>query len=90
MSLITLNSCADRTVIKEEMTTHEYGFWGGVWHGMIAPFDFIGSLFEDDITVYAEHNNGHWYAFGFVLGMGGLGGSTRTVYVDRKRKYKYV
>ena len=70
-------SCADNTVITQVMTGHQYGFWGGLWHGMIAPFDFIGSLIWDDVTVYAQNNNGCWYAFGFVLGIGGLGGSSR-------------
>lgn len=72
--LLLLTSCADKTVISQEMTTHQYGFWGGLWHGIIAPFDFIGMLIWDDVSVYAENNNGAWYAFGFVLGMGGLFG----------------
>lgn len=71
--LILASSCADKTVITQVMTTQEYGFWGGLWHGMIAPFDFIASLIWDDVSVYAEHNNGSWYAFGFVLGVGGFG-----------------
>ena len=29
---------------------------------------FIGSLIWDDIAVYAVHNNGAWYNFGFVGG----------------------
>ena len=31
---------------------------------------FIGSLFFDDIAMYAINNNGGWYDFGFVLGAG--------------------
>ena len=72
--LVLATSCADKTVVTQVMTTHEYGFWGGLWHGIIAPFDFVGMLIFDDITVYAEHNNGAWYAFGFILGVGALGG----------------
>ncbi len=51
-----------------------YGFWGGIWHGMIAPFAFIGSIFSDNIALYAVNNTGGWYDFGFVLGAGILFG----------------
>jgi hypothetical protein len=30
-------------------------------------------LFNDQFTVYAQNNNGAWYAFGFVIGSGGWG-----------------
>jgi hypothetical protein len=30
-------------------------------------------LFRNDFTVYAQNNNGAWYAFGFVIGSGGWG-----------------
>lgn len=72
--LFLLVACADKTIVTQIMETHQYGFWGGLWHGIVAPFDFIASLIWDDVTVYAENNNGHWYAFGFVLGVGGFGG----------------
>jgi len=80
---LLFTSCADKTVITQVMETHQYGFWGGLWHGIIAPFDLIGSLIWDDVTVYAEHNNGAWYAFGFVLGVGGFSTSA-------KESVKYV
>ena len=51
------------------------GFWRGLWHGAIAPFTFIGSLFTSDVAVYEVHNNGGWYNFGFVLGITSLYGS---------------
>jgi len=68
-----LSSCADREVVKTCLEGHTYGFWGGLWHGLIAPFDFIGMLIWDDVTMYAQNNNGGWYAFGFLLGSGGWG-----------------
>jgi len=78
--LLLLTSCADKTEITQVMTTHQYGFWGGVWHGIIAPFDFIGSLIWDDVSVYAENNNGGWYSFGFLLGIGAFsGGASKTI-----------
>jgi hypothetical protein len=47
---------------------------------MITPLSFIGFLFSDDIAVYAVDNNGGWYNFGFLLGVGGLfGGGGRSV-----------
>lgn len=71
---ILFASCADVTNVQAciPADAHVYGFWGGLWHGMIAGFSFIGSLFNDDIAVWANSNNGGWYAFGFVLGIGGL------------------
>jgi hypothetical protein len=45
------------------------GFWHGVWHGIIAPITFVISLFSDKVAIYEVHNTGHWYDFGFVLGI---------------------
>ena len=70
--IIFFSGCADVTNVQECIPAleHTYGFWGGVWHGMICQFSFIGSLFSDDIAVYAINNNGGWYDFGFVGGLG--------------------
>ena len=46
------------------------GFWLGVWHGLIAPLTFIVSVFNAKVGIYAVHNSGNWYNFGFVLGAG--------------------
>ena len=62
--------CADRTAVTIDTAQHIYGFWGGVWHGAIMLPDFIMSLFYDDVAVYATNNNGVWYDFGFVGGLG--------------------
>jgi hypothetical protein len=40
------------------------GFWQGVWHGIIAPFAFVVSLFKENVGIYETHNNGRWYNFG--------------------------
>jgi hypothetical protein len=51
------------------------GFWGGRWHGLIAPITFIIGLFTLDVRLYEANNNGRWYDFGFFLGVSGsLGG----------------
>ena len=59
-----------------------YGFWWGLWHGLIAPVTFIVSLFSETVGIYEVHNSGGWYDFGFLLGLsmvfgGGAGGSAR-------------
>jgi hypothetical protein len=55
------------------------GFWLGLWHGFIAPFTFIVSLFREGVTIYEVHNNGGWYNFGYLIGIsaifGGCGAS---------------
>jgi hypothetical protein len=72
--LITvLSGCANNEAVDQCLTGHTYGFFGGLWHGFIAPFDFIGMLFNDKITMYAQNNNGGLYALGFLLGSGGWG-----------------
>ncbi|MBE9490844.1 MAG: hypothetical protein IMY67_11160 [Bacteroidetes bacterium] len=76
-------SCADVTPIQDCLTAKPCDFWYGLWHGMIAPFAWIGSLFNDDIAIYAVNNNGKWYNFGFVLGIGGLSSSSTSA--ARKR-----
>jgi len=71
--VILLSACAHKEVVTECLKGHTYGFWGGFWHGIIAPFDLIGMLFRDDVTLFAQNNNGAWYAFGFLFGSGGWG-----------------
>lgn len=71
--LLILTGCAQKEVVDDCLTGHQYGFWGGLWHGIIAPVDFIVMLFKDNITLYAQNNNGAWYAFGFLIGSGGWG-----------------
>lgn len=71
--LLLFSACAKREVVDACLTGHTYGFWGGLLHGIIAPVDFIISLFRDDVTMYAQNNNGAWYAFGFLIGSGGWG-----------------
>jgi hypothetical protein len=68
-----LSGCANNEPVNQCLTGHTYGFFGGLWHGFIAPFDFIGMLFNNKITMYAQNNNGGLYALGFLLGSGGWG-----------------
>jgi len=71
--VVLLSGCADKESVEQCLTGHKYGFFGGLWHGFIAPFDFIGMLFSEDITMYAQNNNGGLYALGFLMGSGGWG-----------------
>jgi hypothetical protein len=45
------------------------GFWLGLWQGFIAPFVFVASLFQRDLTIYEVRNNGVWYNFGYLFGL---------------------
>jgi hypothetical protein len=57
------------------------GFWLGLWHGFIAPFVFLVSLFKPNLNIYEAHNNGAWYNFGYLFGLmcffGGGGHGTK-------------
>jgi hypothetical protein len=73
LMLLSISGCAQYEAVGQCLTGHTYGFFGGLWHGFIAPFDLIGMLFSDKITMYAQNNNGGFYALGFILGSGGWG-----------------
>lgn len=64
-----LLSCA-----PESYSPHEYGFFGGILHGIAFPFALLSKLFGVDYGLYAENNSGFFYWLGFILGLGGLGG----------------
>jgi hypothetical protein len=70
---VILTGCANNEEFEQCLEGTKYNFWGGLWHGIIAPVDFVLMLFRDDITVYAPNNNGAWYALGFLIGSGGWG-----------------
>lgn len=72
-ALLIFSSCAEVQNVEACKTGHTYGFFGGLWHGIIAPVSFVVSLFIDDVAVWAVNNNGGWYTFGFLIGVGGLG-----------------
>ena len=72
-ALLIITGCSNKEEISGCLSGHTYGFWGGFWHGIIAPVDLIAMLWRDDVSVFASNNNGAWYAFGFILGSGGWG-----------------
>lgn len=72
---LLVSGCAESVSVTNFVSEEPYGFLGGLWHGIIAPFSFVISLFMEDVAMYAVNNNGGWYDFGFVLGAGILFGS---------------
>lgn len=70
--LVTFTACAPgANQLKGTAVDHggAAGFWRGLWHGFIAPFVFVISLFRSDLNIYEVHNNGAWYNFGFLFGL---------------------
>ena len=52
----------------------EAGLFSGIWHGLTVPISFIGSLFMEDIAIYAAYNTGGWYDSGYCFGLFVLAG----------------
>lgn len=71
--LIILSSCVMNQNVIDCVDGKTYGFWPGLWHGIIAPIDLVLMIFNKKYAVYAANNTGAWYAFGFILGSGGWG-----------------
>jgi hypothetical protein len=59
------------------------GFLAGIWHGWIAPFSLILSIFNHSISIYETFNTGWWYDFGFYISVIAGFGSIQLV---RKKK----
>lgn len=77
--ILTITSCANVENIQSCTIGEPYGFWSGLWHGLISPISFIASIFSNDIAMYGVNNTGSWYDLGFVLGSGILLGGSSTV-----------
>jgi hypothetical protein len=72
-ALLLLAACAPGANVYA-VTDRPPGFWMGLWHGFIAPITFIVSLFSSSVGMYEVHNNGGWYNFGYLIGLGMLHG----------------
>lgn len=64
---LMLTSCA--THFQDASIQDPYGFFFGVWHGLILPFSFIGWLFLDGVYVIGQPNTGGTYITGFIFGL---------------------
>jgi hypothetical protein len=72
LMLIMLAGCAPGSNQSAGTASEHHavaGFWLGVWHGFIAPFVFVVSLFRGNLNIYEVHNNGAWYNFGYLFGL---------------------
>ena len=63
-TLFLMTGCAQTISVEQCVESDLYGFWGGLWHGIIAPISFVLSLFMDDVAMYAVNNTGACYHFG--------------------------
>ncbi len=75
-ALAFLSACASQIDAGVAQSAEAPGFWWGLWHGFIFPWAWIGSLFSEQIAVYAVPNTGGWYDFGFFIGITVLGGGS--------------
>ncbi|HCM37895.1 MAG: hypothetical protein UV61_C0015G0004 [Candidatus Gottesmanbacteria bacterium GW2011_GWB1_43_11] len=85
---VVLTACGTTNPMKNvplEETGQVYGFWNGLWDGWTALFAFIGNLFGGDYGVYQVHNNGNWYDFGFLLGIGAFAGGSSSAASSSRR-----
>ncbi|MFZ5376045.1 MAG: hypothetical protein ACOZAN_00040 [Patescibacteria group bacterium] len=57
-----------------------YGFFSGIWHGILAPFAVIAQIFDNKIILYAANNSGFGYNLGFLIGISMIigGGASKT------------
>jgi len=85
VSLI-LAGCADSVSFTTAAFLEPVGFLYGLWHGMILPFAWIVSLFDDYTAIYAIYNNGGWYDFGYMLGLGVFTSSGIKLQVKKQKK----
>lgn len=71
--LLLLASCAGPNELARQAGAP--GFWRGLLHGILAPITFLIGLFTDQVSMYEVHNSGHWYDFGFLIGICAVLGS---------------
>ncbi len=46
VAILLLSGCANKEIVTDCLKGQTYGFWWGLWHGIIAPIDLIGMLFQ--------------------------------------------
>lgn len=79
--VLTLTGCVpgDGTNTSDNLA----GFFWGIWHGWLAPFSLIISIFDKNIRIYEVMNQGLSYDFGFYIAIiSGFGGLS----LSRKKK----
>jgi hypothetical protein len=81
--LAMVTGCA--THYTNDSIQDPYGFFSGVWHGVIFLFSLMASVvswlcslvgisFMDSIEIVGRPNTGLWYYVGFAIGLMSAGG----------------
>jgi len=87
LMVVALAGCAAPNNVAHLHETHISGFWGGLWDGMTACLAFIIHLLGGHTGIYEVHNDGGWYDFGFLIGIGAFTkGLTSGVGVSYQRR----
>jgi hypothetical protein len=84
MAVLTISGCAHHYV--DGSYRDPYGFFSGVWHGLIFPLtlainllswvlSLVGVSFLHDIEIIGRPNTGWFYYIGFLIGLASTGGS---------------
>lgn len=81
---LIMTGCASPAELSETVTDKPAGFWFGLWNGFTVGFSFWGSLFKDSIAIYHINNNGGWYDFGFIWGIGWIFALNRIVTISKQ------
>ena len=82
-----VSGCA--THYSADVVQDPYGFFSGVWHGIVFPFALVTNLISwvlglvgfsvlDSVQIIGRPNTGFWYYVGFVFGVSAsCGGASR-------------
>ncbi|KGM38842.1 hypothetical protein S1OALGB6SA_1695 [Olavius algarvensis spirochete endosymbiont] len=65
LAVLVLSACAPGS--GKFTDAEPANFLHGIWHGWIAPFTLIVSLFKRVIRIYETVNTGWWYDFGYYI-----------------------
>ena len=69
--LLALTGCGSPDNVAHVDAPHISGFWNGLWDGFTSVIAFFLNLFGlGHYNIYEVHNNGGWYNFGFLIGIG--------------------
>ena len=82
--MVLVTGCAAH--FTSESVRDPYGFFSGVWHGLIFFFallanviswacSLVGVSFLDSIELIGRPNTGLWYYVGFAMGLMSAGGN---------------
>ena len=83
--MVTLSGCVPGDGVNSQ--TNLAGLFTGVWHGWIAPFTLIYSIFNRGIRIYEVINTGFLYDLGYYMAIiSGFGGLTLSRRSQKRKK----